>query len=41
MKDTTKPGKVIEVDIDIHLFHMYKVWDSLDLKKLAVLVSVI
>lgn len=41
MKDITKPSKVIGVDIDIRLFHVYKVLDSLDLKKLVVLVSVI
>lgn len=41
MKDITKPSKVIGVDIDIHLFHVYEVLDSLDLKKLVVLVSVI
>lgn len=36
MKDITKLGKVIEVDTDICLFHMYKFSDSLDLKSLWV-----
>jgi len=41
MTDITKPSKVTEMDIDIHLFHMHKVLDSLDLKILVVLVSAI
>lgn len=39
MKDITKPCKLIGVDTDICLFHIYKFSDSLDLKKLADLVS--
>lgn len=39
MKDITKPSKVIGVDTDICLFHMYKFSDSVDLKKIVDLVS--
>lgn len=40
MKDVSKSSEVIEVDIDICVFHVYKVLDDLYLKKLVVLVSV-
>lgn len=39
MKDTTKPGELIEEDTDNCLFHMHEFSGSLDLKKLVGLVS--
>lgn len=41
MKYVTKPSKVIELNTGIHVFHMYQVLESLDLRKLVVLASVI